>query len=413
VEPIMPETDRVALARYIIEYGAQDDEPTGREVMAADAQPLAAADLGLNFPEGTRPSPVPFPDDVHPDNPLPKGDVLVVTWTFSEHQALADVITPGVSSRTWAPYRRRFEDHYRPLIRYGAPALQAGRLGSWCASTVADKTLICFKSELHLNQDGIRTGEGTATLPVKDLFRQLIDEVKPALVITVGTAGATFPPGAKTYLKGIQCSPHQLGDVVITRGAKFRLSQEFRKEPFARKSYRCRSFNIPQSRLAAAAKLLKVNASKLAEPAFGPPHTRYAWPKRKPIPGLKNAPDLKIDGRDFPEFHPILTTDFFEFGTSTNKLEREGAGVEMGDAVLGLVVEEMKAAGLAAPNWLVIRNASDPQINGTLPNRDTPGVDPQLRRNLDMQAHWAVWYYETYGYWTSVNSAIAVWAMVA
>ena len=28
-----------------------------------------------------------------------------------------------------------------------------------------------------------------------------------------------------------------------------------------------------------------------------------------------------------------------------------------------------------------------------------------------MQAHWAVWYYETYGYWTSVNSAIAVWAM--
>ena len=30
-----------------------------------------------------------------------------------------------------------------------------------------------------------------------------------------------------------------------------------------------------------------------------------------------------------------------------------------------------------------------------------------------MQAHWAVWYYEAYGYWTSVNSAIAVWAMTA
>jgi hypothetical protein len=30
-----------------------------------------------------------------------------------------------------------------------------------------------------------------------------------------------------------------------------------------------------------------------------------------------------------------------------------------------------------------------------------------------MQAHWAVWYYETYGYWTSVNSAIATWAMIA
>ncbi|MNF06482.1 hypothetical protein D3C80_2064410 [compost metagenome] len=73
----------------------------------------------------------------------------------------------------------------------------------------------------------------------------------------------------------------------------------------------------------------------------------------------------------------------------------------------------MKAEGRQAPKWLVIRNASDPQINGKLPGRVTPGVPVELRRELDMQAHWAVWYYETYGYWTSVNSAIAVWAMVA
>ena len=78
-----------------------------------------------------------------------------------------------------------------------------------------------------------------------------------------------------------------------------------------------------------------------------------------------------------------------------------------------LVVEDMKTEGLASPHWLVIRNASDPQINGKLPNHSTPGVPRALRRPLDMQAHWAVWYYETYGYWTSVNSAIAVWAMAA
>jgi hypothetical protein len=128
---------------------------------------------------------------------------------------------------------------------------------------------------------------------------------------------------------------------------------------------------------------------------------------------VKNTPDLLIDGRDFPAFHPILTTDFFEFGTSTNGLEQQGCGVEMGDAVLGLVVDEMKAAGLPAPQWLVIRNASDPQINGKLPDGNDAGVPPAVRRKLNMQAHWAVWYYETYGYWTSVNSAIAVWAMTA
>lgn len=59
--------------------------------------------------------------------------------------------------------------------------------------------------------------------------------------------------------------------------------------------------------------------------------------------------------------------------------------------------------GDEAPKWLVIRNASDPQINGDLPT---------LSGGRNLQAHWAVGFYETYGYWTSVNSAIATWAMI-
>ncbi len=98
----------------------------------------------------------------------------------------------------------------------------------------------------------------------------------------------------------------------------------------------------------------------------------------------------------------MLTTDFFEFGTSTNGLDQIGCGVEMGDAVFGLVGERRGPAG---PKWLVIRNASDPAINGHLPT-GPPSA-------LDMQAHWAVWYYEAFGYWTSVNSAIATWSQIA
>lgn len=395
------------LARYIIDYGTADDEPVGIE----DLGLLADEGLGLVWPAGQAPRPRPWSDAERPDaeDPLPNADVLVVTWTVAEHRALADVLTPGHPSRSWQHYRRRFDSDYRDRIREGAPALKANRLGSYFRTSIGDTSVVCFKSELHLNQDGKPTGDGTATLPVKDLFRQMIEEVRPRLVITVGTAGATFPPKRETRVGGSTCSPHELGDVIITRGAKFRLQREFANEAFAHASYRCEDFAIPQDRLEAARDLLKVNAGMLSEPAFGPPHTGYDGAAT--APGFPNAPDFKIDGRDFPEFHPILTTDFFEFGTSTNGLEHEGSGVEMGDAVLGLVVEEMKAAGLAAPHWLVIRNASDPQINGDLPNHATPGVPRELRRPLDMQAHWAVWYYETYGYWTSVNSAIAVWAM--
>jgi len=51
------------------------------------------------------------------------------------------------------------------------------------------------------------------------------------------------------------------------------------------------------------------------------------------------------------------------------------------------------------PRWLVIRNASDPQIDGTLPKKE--------------QVKAAVEAYQQYGYWTSVNSSIAAWAVIA
>jgi hypothetical protein len=263
-------------------------------------------------------------------------------------------------------------------------------LGSYFPTKIGNKKVLCFKSELHMNQDGIGTGDGTATLPVKDLFHQMIAEVKPKLVITVGTAGATF-------------QDHELGDVMITRSAKFRCDREFKKENFNGKEYRCEDFTIPTGQFAAARAMLKEHAKELIEPDFGPPTKRYKFDGPL-IKAPVNKPDFKLDGVDFDEFLPMLTTDFFEFGTSSNGLEKIGCGVEMGDAVLGLVVEELKKQGEDTPLWLVIRNASDPQINGDLPDK------PRAR---NMQAHWAVWYYETYGYWTSVNSAIATWAMIA
>jgi hypothetical protein len=407
----MPQPLPLDPARRIIDFGTTAADFSSQP-LPEGAVPLE--DLALPWPTALRPRPQPWATGEQPDplDALPNADVLVVTWTVAELEALADVLTPGFSRNRWVRYRRRFEDHYLPQIRGGAPSRALDRLGSYFRTEVAGRSILCFKSDLHLNQDGIRTGDGTATLPVKDLFRQVIDEVRPSLVITVGTAGATFPPNRSVSVAGMNCPPHELGDVMITRGAKFRLQQEFKNEAFASASYRCESFAIPTSRLDAARALLAVHAAKLAEPAFAVPHDKYPW-EGAPIPGFTNTPNFKIDDIDFPAFHPILTTDFFEFGNSVNGLEREGCGVEMGDAVLAMVVEELKAEGSHAPDWLVIRNASDPQINGRLPNRDTPGVPAQLRRQLDMQAHWAVWYYETYGYWTSVNSAIAVWAMVA
>ena len=72
----------------------------------------------------------------------------------------------------------------------------------------------------------------------------------------------------------------------------------------------------------------------------------------------------------------------------------------MGDAVLGLVCDELDDP----PRWAIVRNISDPEINADLPTGPGP---------LNMQIHWAVWFYEAFGYWTSVSGALATWGIVA
>jgi nucleoside phosphorylase len=377
--------ERKEIARLLLDAGTA---PIDLELEPVVAQDMLLADLGLPFPDGLAPQPQPVDPVPGRDAPLPQADVVVVTWTVAELNALADVLTPGQPRSTWYRYARGWEDRYLPQIREGAPSRQAQRMASWFPTKIGNTSVLCMKSELHLNQDGVGTGPGTATLPVKDLFRQIIDEAKPKLVLTVGTSG------------GVKLE-HDLGDVVVTRAAKFRLADEFAKEPFAGKTYTS-DWEIPTKRLADAEKLMAKHAKEVAEPDFAPPTKRYPFdgPPLKSEP--PNAPSIHIDdGQSMPKFHPILTTDFFEFGTSANNLWTEGCAVEMGDAVLGLVAEEL---GDAAPDWAIVRNLSDPMINGDLPTKP---------HKPDMQAHWAVWYYEAYGYWTSVMGALATWGIIA
>jgi len=322
--------DRLAVARFLLAAGTDDlDGALGASLDQVPTDLALTADLNIAFPAGLEPTPQPLAEVPDPDAALPHADVVVVTWTVAEQRALADVLTPGQGPATWYRYTRRFEEHYRPLIRGGAPSVNSRfpRLGSWMPTRLGGLDVLCVKSELHLNQDGKKTGEGTATLPVRDFFDQILDEVQPSLIITAGTAGSVF-------------ADFPLGDVVVSRAAKFRCHQEFRNEKFNGQEYRS-GWEVPTGRLAQAQSLMDAFAGELSEPPLGPPSTRYPFPGGLVTPPANN-PTIRIEqgGRDMPEFHPILTTDYFGYGTSTTGLEREGAAVEMGDAVLGMACAE-------------------------------------------------------------------------
>ena len=380
------EIARYVLSRGITEADVEAPGPEGAEPEAPEGM-LAARIPAIPFPADLAPHPAPISPVPASSDPLPKSDVVVITWTVDEGDALANVLTPGISRTRWHPYDRDFDSHYRPLIRGGAPSLYVNRLGSYMPTTIGQKNVLCMKSELHLNQDGKATGDGTATLPVKDFFKQIINEAKPKLFLTIGTAGSVT-------------DAFGLGDVVVTRAARFWLGQEFRNEPFNGKTYKS-EWQIPTGHFAKAEELMLAYAAQLTQPPVGRPSPQYG--NQPPIdPPAAVIPKIRLDGRDMAAYHPILTTDWFEYGTTSNRLDQWGSGVEMGDAALGLACHELPTH--QRPHWAVVRNMSDPVINGDLPTSEY---------HLNEQTTWAVGFYTAYGLYTSINGAITTWAIIA
>lgn len=367
LEHLVADPSGEGLARHILEFDPKVPEErvfTSAAITQALGVPgtveaerfaEAAAVPALSpipWPAGLAPVSSPLAPVPGPDDPLPAADALVVTWTVAEAEALADVLTPGQPKAEWYPYARGYQD-YLPMIRPGAPARHYGRLGIYAVTRIGGLRVVCLKSDLHLSQDG-------PELPVRRLWAQIITEVAPRLAVTTGTAG------------GIDADT-ELGDIVLTSTVRFDCQKTFAHAVFAQASYTDPAAHRPPTHdQAAMDALFAVNSARI--PASRPART---WTGAQ-----------------------VLTTDFFAFDDTTDHYGLRAAdpaarAVEMGDAVLGLVATTDLTD---PPPWLIIRNASDPQIDGTL--------------TLRQQAATAARIYEKYGYWTTVNSAIATWASI-
>jgi len=235
-----------------------------------------------------------------------------VTWTVDEGHALSRVLTPGKDSRNdYISYTHNFSAISRKM-RKGCPALQAKRLGAYWTTTIGGKSVVVFKSDSHMSQDGPQ-------LPNIDVWTQIITEVRPKLVITTGTAG-----GIGTEV--------EVGDVVCSPIVRFDCRSKFKNKPFFDSHY---SSNAAQTKyFATAKKLFAANAAQLPKDNKRPPKILRAAPS-----ALRSS---------------VVTTDFFGFDTSNNRYKLQGLGKvsEMGDAVLGLVATQL---GSAAPRWLAIQ----------------------------------------------------------
>ena len=337
--------------REIIDFDSE--APEGQAFLAFSTATGLSRFTDIPWPKGL--APVTGPKPSGGNKPLPKADVLVVTWTVDEGHALSRVLTPGKDSRNdYVPYTHNFAK-LRKKFRNGCPAIEAKRLGAYWTTKIGKKSVVVFKSDSHMSQDGPQ-------LPNIDVWRQIIEEVRPKLVITTGTAGGI----GKQF---------EVGDVIVSPIVRFDCISKFKKEPFAQAHYT--SSPAKSSHFATAKTLFKANAAQLPKDNTRAPKIVKVTPK-----ALSSC---------------VVTTDFFGFDTSDNHFKLQGLGdvSEMGDAVLGQVAKDM---GRSAPRWLAIRNVSDPQIKAEGTLKEQEQVAAQI--------------YKGFGRWSTVCSAITCWASI-
>jgi hypothetical protein len=214
--------------------------------------------------------------------PLPRADVLVVTWTVDEGHALSRVLTPGRDSRNdYQSYTHNFHSISKKM-RAGCPAVEAGRLGAFWTTSIGGTSVVVFKSDSHMSQDGPQ-------LPNIEVWKQIIEEVQPKLVITTGTVGGI---GREA----------QVGDVTASAVVRFDCTAKFKHKPFAKMAYR--SDSLTAKYFATAKQLFKANAGQL-------PRDNNRAPRI-----LRVAPGMLASS--------VVTTDFFGFDTSDNHYQLKG-----------------------------------------------------------------------------------------
>jgi kumamolisin len=340
--------------------------PSERLFFSAKQAELAAertvAATSIPWPAQWAPKAAPLTKKPAADGPLPKADVLLVTWTSGEARTLATLMTGG-NFDDWYEYKHNVAQFEPKVTGPDAPFNDSSKdyaryyhsLGLYFPCRIGNVSVVALKSGLHMAYDG-------PDVPLVDLWRQMITEVQPKVVITTGTGGGI----GKDVL---------LGDVVIAAATRFDLTGALKSKPFAQSSYATTALDADKIRSLATDALLEPNGAHLATP-------------RTP----------RIIGPDKAGAN-VVSTDTFAFDDSTDYFGLQGLGkcCDMGDATLGLALDGWSGAKVLS--WYSIRNASDPQIAN--PNSDLRAAKAEAEQ-----------IYSKYQMVTTAGSVVASWAVI-
>jgi hypothetical protein len=304
---------------------------------------------------------------------LPPADVVVITWADAEWAAMQHVFC---ASAVAMPYSDRNTGSWSGWAKYST-GMPSGTVsgwdywGEWRLVGVGGKRVLLWKSNTHLDFPG--------QTQLTAMMQMLIKEVKPGLVVSIGTAG------------GAMVGDH-VGTVrAVSAGTLYEAGKVQGSWPVYANGWSAAATVLHKAGLASL--LLPVPTTEGDLQGLVTQFNSYYGSNYSIF-------DLDPDGLNAGDTQPkvvdatggavsLLTTPTFVVGTTAGTYGTF-ACIEMDDAVLGDVC---KTAGVA---FGFVRNVSDPVQSAALP--------------AEVQGSWGSAVYDAYGFYTSFNGALAGWA---
>jgi len=304
---------------------------------------------------------------------LPAAEAVVITWADAEWAAMQHVFC---ASDVAMPYSDRNTGSWGGWTKYAvgmpsAPVSGWSYWGEWRFVEVGGKRVLLWKSNTHLDFPG--QSELTA------MMQMLLREVKPGLVLSIGTAG------------GAMVGDH-VGTVrAVSAGTLYESGKAQGSWPEYANGWSAEGTVLQKAGFGGL--LMPVPTTEGDLQGLCSQFNSY-YGSSYSIFDLD--PDGLASGDTQPKFFDetgggtsLLTTPTFVVGTTAGTYATY-ACIEMDDAVLG---EVCKGAGVA---FGFVRNVSDPVQSAALP--------------AEVQGSWGSAVYDAYGFYTSFNGALAAWA---
>ena len=347
---------------------------------------------------------IPFPLSIHdPNAPLPKADIVVITWTGPEWSAFDHVFCNSGSPRDY--YDTTWDSDWMPYTRNAPPPPPppATNYNYWGYYRMVEITgqsgkqvkVLLFKSQTHLAHPPYLPG-------LIEMTKAILTETGASYLYSIGTAGGA----SEIKDTGL------LGNTMITNSGHLQMTLSQNKSPLNDQTYTCKSWFPGFDLMEPVRQQLLYPLSNVA---FGYVYEKlflqlknyiaYHYPTidmsfitvddlvNKPLDPANLHNPQTFNCKDFP----LLTTDYYYIASP-------GDGdkyciLEMDDSVLGEVAGSMNV------NYAFVRNVSDTYVPFTTKSGKTiPG---------EVQSEWSSVVYGHFGFYTSYNGALSTWATIA